>query len=73
MSSGLDAASVAQTSAVDVVVIVVVVVVDIDGDVEMDATVDEPAAPAADALDMLSFRRLDVYQRANSSPWSTTS
>ncbi len=53
-----------------VVVVVVVVVVDFDGDgdVEVDATVDESwkqlrHAPA-DTLDMLSFQRLDVYQRA---------
>jgi len=53
-----------------VVVVVVVVVVDFDGDgdVEVDATVDERAKQlrfgAADTLGMLSFQRLDVYQRA---------
>ena len=52
------------------VVVVVVVVVDFDGDgdVEVDATVDESATQlrrgAADTRDMLSFQRLDVYQRA---------
>lgn len=39
-----------------------------DGDVEVDATVDESSKQlrprAADMLDMLSFQRLDVYQRA---------
>jgi four helix bundle protein len=53
-----------------VVAVAVVVVVDIDGDgdVEVDATVDESATQlrrgATDTLDMLSFQRLDVYQRA---------
>jgi four helix bundle protein len=52
------------------VVVVVVVVVDFDGDgdVEVDATVDERAKQhrfgVADTLGMLSFQRLDVYQRA---------
>jgi four helix bundle protein len=54
------------------VVVVVVVVVDFDGDgdgdVEVDATVDESTKQLrrgpADTLDMLSFQRLDVYQRA---------
>ena len=47
---------------------VVVVDFDGDGDVEVDATVDESAKQlrrgAADTLGMLSFQRLDVYQRA---------
>jgi hypothetical protein len=48
---------------VDLVVVVVVVVdLDGDGDVEVDATVDAPPKAAADAFDMLSFQRLDVYQ-----------
>ena len=53
-----------------VVVVVVVVVVDLDGDgdVEVDATVDTTSTQlwrsAVDRLDMLSFQRLDVYQRA---------
>jgi four helix bundle protein len=52
------------------VVVVVVVVVDFDGDgdVEVDATVDESSKqlrpPVVDTLSMLSFQRLDVYQRA---------
>ena len=52
------------------VVVVVVVVVDLDGDgdVEVDATIDEFAKKlrrrSADRHDMLSFQRLDVYQRA---------
>ena len=49
-------------------VVVVVVDFDGDGDVEVDATVDESAKQlrlgAADTLGMLSFQRLDVYQRA---------
>ena len=57
-------------NVVVVVVVVVGVVVDFDGDgdVEVDATVDESATQlrrgAADTRDMLSFQRLDVYQRA---------
>ena len=51
-----------------VVVVVVVVDFDGDGDVEVDATVDESAKQhrydVADTLGMLSFQRLDVYQRA---------
>jgi four helix bundle protein len=52
------------------VVVVVVVVVDLDGDgdVEVDATVDTTSRQlrrsAVDMHDMLSFQRLDVYQRA---------
>lgn len=47
---------------------VVVVDVDGDGDVEVGATVDEfskqPRPRSADTRNMLSFQRLDVYQRA---------
>lgn len=48
---------------------VVVVDFDGDGDVEVDATIDEKWGDAtlrswADTLVMLSFQRLDVYQRA---------
>ena len=47
-----------------IVVVVVVVVLDGDGDVEVDATFDATAATCGRALHMLSFQRLDVYQRA---------
>ena len=51
-----------------VVVVVVVVDFDGDGDVEVDATIDESAkqlcARLADTCGVLSFQRLDVYQRA---------
>ena len=47
---------------------VVVVVVNLDGDgngdVEVDAQRDATLPSVVDALDMLSFQRLDVYQRA---------
>ena len=50
------------------VVVVVVVVLDLDGDgdgdVEVDATVEATTTVSADGFDMLSFQRLDVYQRA---------
>lgn len=49
-------------------VVVVVVDFDGDGDVELDATVNESATQlrlvAAEILGVLSFQRLDVYQRA---------
>jgi len=50
-----------------VVVVVVDVVVDLDGDGDVEVAVSpltQPPQRSADARDMLSFQRLDVYQRA---------